>query len=156
MSARLPLLPGNDSVTTDAVDRGIPSLQRRQTAAAVPLEVPRRADARRRLVEQPERCREHALAVESVAAQGGRHAPARARQRLGERERARELAAVAARAPLRVVQVLAPTGLVDADGLDVAVRLDRDPDVLPGGRDDEVVDALAIGLADAATPCASR
>ena len=50
-----------------------------------------------------------------------RHPPARGGQRLRQRERARELAAVASLAPPRVVQVLAPAGVVDADRLDVGV-----------------------------------
>jgi hypothetical protein len=44
-------------------------------------------------------------------------------------------------AELGVVQVLAASGGVGADGLEVAVGAGADPDVLPGRRDDEGLDA---------------
>src|SRR4029079_10511568 len=106
-------------------------LQRGETSASVALQIARRADTRGRLVEQPERRCEHALAVESFAAQGGRHPSAGAGQCLCQREGTGELAAVTAGTPLRVVQVLTSAGAVRADGLDVSVRFGADPDVLP-------------------------
>jgi hypothetical protein len=51
--------------------------------------------------------------------------------------------------PLVVVQVLAAAGLVGADGLDVAVRVRADPDVLPGRRDHQRPDPLDhLGVLD--------
>ena len=40
-------------------------------------------------------------------------------------------------APLRVVEVLPPPGGVGAHRLQVTVRTSADPDLLPGGRDDQ-------------------
>ena len=114
-------------------------------------EVARRADPRCRFVEQTEGCREDALAVEVVATQGRGDPPARVGERRRELESARELAAVTTLAPARVVEVLTATGIVDAGRLDVGVRIDGDPDVLPRGRNDEVMNALAIGRRRAPT-----
>src|SRR6202012_5158440 len=42
--------------------------------------------------------------------------------------------------PARVVHVLAASGGIEADRLDMTVRPRADPDFLPGGRDDQVLD----------------
>ena len=44
-----------------------------------------------------------------------------------------ELRGVATRAPVRVVEVLPPPGVVGADGLQVAVGERRDPDIVHAG-----------------------
>ena len=68
------------------------------------------------------------------------HALAHQRQRAREVDHRVELLLVAPLAPPVVVAVLlAPAG-VDAGRLDVAHRVRADPDVLPGGRDDELGD----------------
>ena len=54
----------------------------------------------------------------------------------------RELQGIALLAPERVVQVLGAALAVHAGCLDVAQRVGRDPDVLPGGRDPQRADAL--------------
>src|SRR5690606_36258277 len=59
-----------------------------------------------------------------------------------------ELGLVAGALPVWVVAVLLPPLLVAPSGLEVSVRKRADPDVLPGGRDDERLDAPAILLAD--------
>ena len=48
-------------------------------------------------------------------------------------------------AELRVVEVLAAPGLVDTGRLELRARPRRDPDVLPGRRDHELLDALDLG-----------
>src|SRR5207249_167177 len=72
-------------------------------------------------------------------------------QRFGELEHVVELLAVAVEPPDVVVPVLAAPPGVDAGGLDVAVGHGTDPHVLPGRRDDEVLDAgEGVGVGDAA------
>ena len=53
-----------------------------------------------------------------------------------------ELLLVALLLPLLVVEVLATARGVGSDRLDVAVRVRADPDLLPRGRDHQVLDAL--------------
>ena len=120
MSARLPLLPGNDRVTTDAST----AASRRCSVVSPRLPCCSRYRAEPMRGAASSRSRKDAASTRSRSSPSRRSAvvtrPRAARQRLGERERARELAAVAALAPPRVIEVLAPAGIVDADGLDVA------------------------------------
>ena len=75
---------------------------------------------------------------------------AQPRQRAGEADHVVELLGVAPGAPRVVVAVLLAARGVDPRGLQVAVRVRADPDVLPGGRDAELADALEhLGLVDA-------
>ena len=65
-----------------------------------------------------------------------------ARQCAAEGLQPRVLAVAALGAPLRVVAVLLAAARVAARGLDVAARRGRDPDVAPGRRDREPLDAV--------------
>ena len=67
--------------------------------------------------------------------------PAYARQRRAELQHPVVLAAVPLFPPQIVVAVLTAARGVSAHGLDVAGRIGADPDVLPGRRDDERLDA---------------
>ena len=49
------------------------------------------------------------------------------------------------RPPIIVVAVLLATGGVDAGRLHMTARVGADPDVIPGGRDREIVDPLDHG-----------
>lgn len=70
-------------------------------------------------------------------------------QRVGEPEHVREFLGIALLAPHLVISVLGPAPAVDARGLDVAERIGRDPDVVPGRRDAERGDTLhRLGIAD--------
>jgi len=64
------------------------------------------------------------------------------RERASEAQHMRELLSLALLSPHLVVAVLGPASAVDAGGLDVAKRVGRDPDVLPGWRDAQRTDAL--------------
>src|SRR5690606_17279629 len=108
-----------------------------QAVALVLLGVDLAAGTEVREVEQPEREGEHLLAAHAGlrelardAAPGGGQAPA-------DVEHVVVLAPRTAHLPLLVVQVLAPTGDVAPERLDVPVRVPADPDVGPGGRDRE-------------------
>src|SRR5918996_1170232 len=63
----------------------------------------------------------------------------------GEAGHRLELLPVAPLAPEVVVAVLLAAGGVGPGGLDVAERVGADPDVLPGGRDGELTDAVDHG-----------
>ena len=66
--------------------------------------------------------------------------PAHIGQRLRHLQHPVELLLVAFLLPFLVVEVLAAAGRVGADGLDVPVGVRADPDLLPRGRDDQVLD----------------
>ena len=93
-------------------------------------------------VEHAQPRRRHPLARQTVGAQVGRHLLARGRELAGQHAHPVVLLAAPRLVPGVVVEVLASTGVVGADGLDVPVRVRADPDVLPGRRDDEGGDAL--------------
>ena len=74
---------------------------------------------------------------------------AKAGKRSCEAQHLVELLLVAPGSPAGVVEVLAPTGGVRPDGLDVPERVRADPHLSPGGRNDELADALeGLGILD--------
>ena len=89
---------------------------------------------------------EHTIPIESASAQIRRNASAHIRQRLRHLQHPVELLLVAFLLPLLVIQVLAAARGIGADRLDVAVRMRADPDVLPRGRNDQILDAGERGL----------
>ena len=122
----------------------------RQPVRVVRLGVVLAADAEEAAVKKAHGAGEHALLVELGSPQVALHAPPQLRQAAGEPHHLVELLLVAPLAPLAVVDVLLAAAGVDAGGLDVAHRKGTDPDVLPGGRDDELADALEhLGILDA-------
>ena len=83
-----------------------------------------------------------------------RHLRADDRQRLSERQHVLVLVLVAHRPPAGVVAILFPAARVAAGGLDVAVRIGADPDILVGRRDRQLADARDRGgIADRAAAC---
>jgi hypothetical protein len=110
----------------------------------VALQIARRADPRRGLIQQAERGGEHALPIQVGSSQGRRHAAAGLGKGGGELECPRELAPVPPLAPPRVVQVLTPSGVIDPDRLNVSHRVDRDPHVVPRRRDHQLLDPFAV------------
>jgi len=68
---------------------------------------------------------------------------ARPDQALAKVQRPVELLPVLQLPPVGVVEVLAAAGIVDAGGLDMPVRGGADPDVPPGRRDGQRLDAPA-------------
>ena len=114
---------------------------RRQAEGVVLAGVLIVADADEGCLEQLHDGGEHLFARHAGQREVFLHATADRGQRLGEGDRVAVLGFVADFAPLVVIAVLlAPAG-VAADGLQVAVGDRADPDVLPGGRDHEVLDA---------------
>src|ERR1700730_8425939 len=100
------------------------------------------ADTEQAEVDQPDSAGGDTVAMQAAALQvvyGGR--PQRG-QRAGEPQHVSELLGVALLSPQPVVQVLGPAPAIHAGRLDVAERVRRDPDVLPGGRDPQRADAV--------------
>src|SRR4029079_2208162 len=98
-------------------------------------------DAEEAAVEQAHGARQHVLAAHVVALHLLLDVRAQVGQRAGEHDHVLELRLVAASAPARVVEVLLAALVVDPRRLDVAAGIRADPDLLPGRRDDELVDA---------------
>src|SRR5439155_26136273 len=108
------------------------------------------ADPEEAGVEQPDGAGQHPLAGQAAAGEGLVQPAADVRQAPGQAEHAVELLPVAAGPPLLVVEVLPAAGRIGADRLDVAVRPGADPDIPPGGRDDQGGDPLAVRRCDGA------
>ena len=96
------------------------------------------ADPEHPHVQQSGHRRQHPVPAQSMAVQVAPHPLAQHRQPPGHLQHVVELRLVLLLPPLRVVDVLLAPGRVDPDRLDVPVRMRRDPDVLPGRRDDQL------------------
>jgi len=99
-------------------------------------------------VDEPYAGRENATPLDLVVTRGRQELVAQLAPYAGERARqctdAFELLEVALLAPLRVVQVLAPAGIVGTDGLQVTAWVGADPDVVPRRRNHQVADSLDV------------
>src|SRR5688572_27671480 len=115
-----------------------------QRGQAVRLVAPRVfivAHAQQRAIHQAHDAGYDLLPRQAAPAKVALDAAADRRQGTAERPQPIELAAVAALAPARVIDVLfAPAG-IDAGGLQVAIRRGADPYVPPRGRNGELLDA---------------
>ena len=132
-------------------DRHVLLAERREAERAVLRRVVLGADAEEAAIEHAHAAREHALPRQAGALEVGAHAPAEGRQTLGEPLDPLELPAVPPPPPLRVVQVLAPAGIVRAGRLQVPGLVGADPHVGPGRRDRQAADAGEhLGVAHAA------
>ena len=100
------------------------------------------------IVEEPDGRRAGPLERHALAAEVGDHQSARLGEGLAERLHPRELHEVALGPPVRVVEVLPPARVVGADRLQVTVVVRRDPDVLPGRWDHQVLDPLDVLTAE--------
>jgi len=92
-------------------------------------------------IDQADRSRENPVPGQAPAFQVTADDLADARQRGPEAPDPVVLGLIPLLTPQVVVPVLAASGRVGADGLDMAQRVDADPDVLPGGRDHQRPDA---------------
>jgi hypothetical protein len=115
---------------------------RRESEGLVLFGVLLAADPEEPEIEQVKGRRQRPLLGHALQRQVGGRVLAGIRQPGGELQNPVVLRAVPLDPPLIVVAVLPPAGCIRADGLDVAVGVRADPDVGPGGRDDEVADAL--------------
>src|SRR5207245_4055849 len=95
------------------------------------------ADAKPAGIDQPGCDRRHALTVQHVLVHVLCRSGAQVGQALRESDQPIELRLVLLRTKRRVREVLLATGGVDAGRLQLGARAWRDPDVLPGRRDDE-------------------
>ena len=114
--------------------------------AAVLVGVAIRSHPEHAQIEQTEHRGADPGAVERVAAEIAAHRGAPADQRPRELLHVLVLLQVALDPPVRVVQVLPPTGHVGPDRLQVTVRQRADPHVRPGWRDDQVLDPHDVEL----------
>jgi hypothetical protein len=133
-----------DVVERDAVAShgDIAPLQGGRSIVVIEFGVLLPADPEQAKVDQPDRGRGHAIAVQAAAAEIPQRRRPQRGQRIGEPEHVRELLLLALLTPHAVVAVLGPAPAVDACGLDVAQRIRRDPDVCPGRRDAKGSDAV--------------
>jgi hypothetical protein len=115
----------------------------------IELGVPLPADPEQPEVDQAHHGRGHAVTVDGAATEIRHRGRAQRGQRVGEPEHVRELLDVTLLTPYLVVPVLGPAPAVDAGGLNVAQRIGRDPDVLPGWRDAKSAEAAkCLGTRD--------
>jgi hypothetical protein len=126
----------------------VPFLQRGKANPAVLVDVLLRTDPEATQVEQAYGGRGRALERHPVEAEVLVHGASCLGQRGGCLEHPVELQLVALGAPVGVVEVLSPAGVVGADRLDVTVRVRADPDVLPGRRDHQRLDAQHLLAAE--------
>src|SRR6185312_16005326 len=106
------------------------------------------ADAEPAEIDQPKRERAHPVRRQRLSTQVLRHRLAQVGEALGEANELVEFLLLLARPEVGVVQVLAPAGLVDSGRLELRAPPRRDPDVLPRGRDHELLDPrepVAVG-----------
>ena len=111
--------------------------QRRQAVAGVLLRVLLTADAQSAGVHDAHHRGKHLIAVHRAPAQLSGHLGADLRQPRAEVDQPVEVEQVAKRAPMFVVQVLAPAAVVLADREQVSVLERADPHVCPGRRNRE-------------------
>ncbi len=129
-------------------DRHVLAQQGGQPVGLVLLGVLLAAGTEVAAIEQPQPQRQHPLAGQTPGGQVLGDSGPPGRQLGGQLQHPVELLLRAFLLPRAVVQVLAATGRVDADGLDVAVGVGRDPHFLPRRRNDQILDALqGFGIA---------
>jgi hypothetical protein len=112
-------------------------------------------DPNERLLEKLDDGGEHLLAAKAGAVQVCGGSLADPRQHLRERNEAAVFHFVAQLPPSRMIPVLFASAGVAAGGLQVAERMRTDPDIAPGGRDDEGRNSLedvSLGYATAVGP----
>jgi hypothetical protein len=115
------------------------------------LRVALRADAEPAAIDQARRDRGDTLTIQKLVVHVPRHGRPQVRQALGKANQPVELRLLLLRPEIPVIDVLLPSGSVDAGGLELRRRAGRDPDLFPGGRDDERLDPLELFLVDDAT-----
>lgn len=88
-------------------------------------------------LQQPGDGGEHFFPRQALARQIALHASANLRQGVAEGDHITVLCGVALGAPVLMVSILLPPSRVPASGLQVAICAGTDPDILPGGGDDQ-------------------
>jgi hypothetical protein len=90
-------------------------------------------------VEEPRRTSEHAVALKSIERQVLPAGLSHAGKDPSELHHVIEFLGIAPASPLLVVEVLLPARVVGSDRLKMSVGVGTDPNVLPGGRDPELL-----------------
>jgi hypothetical protein len=129
-----------------AVDLHVAVAQRGQAVGLVLARILVIPDAHHGRFEQVDDGRQHLLARQAGQAEGAVDFLADLRQRLAELDHALVLHLVAHLAPFGVVAVLLAPARVAPGGLQVAVGLRADPDLGPGRRDGQRLDAFQGGF----------
>ena len=140
----LAVLPAEGETHFRVDHRDVSLRERRDAVRARSFGVAVGARAKSGLVDEPDGERARPVALVALATQISRSSGPDHRKSLGEVKKPVELRLLL-RCPVPwVVAVLLPLGGVDARGLDMRARVRRDPDVLPGRRDDERSDASEL------------
>jgi hypothetical protein len=137
-------LPGELEDEQVALAADVPPLQGREPERPVLLGVDVVADPEVAEVEQPYGERAPDLLADVTEGEVGEHPFPHLRQPASEPEHPVVLLHRSLLHPRGVVDVLAPPGLVAADGLQVAVRKGADPHVGPGRRDHQGLATLGV------------
>src|SRR5438105_6691944 len=118
--------------------------QRREPVRVRSARVSLRSDAKPREVDQPDRGRRHAVGMERIERHVLAHRDTKLGQPLRESNELVVLRLLLTGAKLRVVEILASTRFVDPGRLEICPWSWRDPDVTPGGRNDERFDSREL------------
>src|SRR5258708_3112934 len=141
-----PALASEKEAHGRSADGYVPVAERGETERSVVARVLLVADPRIRHLEQSHDGRDHLLAGQAWLPKVTSDAPPDSWQGASEADHARKLVCIANRAPCRVVQRLLAAPSVAAGGLEVTPRPRGNPDILPGGRNDEIPDPLQGGV----------
>ncbi len=137
----LPALPDEVELGPVSANDDVFSTKGGQPVRAV-VRVVLSADPEEPAVQEPDRTGEHPFAGVAAPLEVGGDMSAQGRQRFGEALDAFELLPVPLATPLRVVEVLTPSGVVGSGRLQMTPIVGADPDVGPCRRDRQVPQSL--------------
>lgn len=143
----------------------MPTLQRQQAIAPVVLGIALRADPKGTEVKHPEGQSADPLERGTLSTEIAPDPATGRRKPRGEDQHELELLPIAAKPPIRVVEVLTSAGLVGTDGLQVAILVRTDPHVGPRRWDNKLLAprrltttegllAIEVGESASTTPAA--
>src|SRR5260370_26494029 len=141
-----PALASEKEAHGRSADGYVPVAERGETERSVVARVLLVADPRIRHLEQSHDGRDHLLAGQAWLPKVASDAPPASWQGASDAHPARKLVCIANRAPCRVVQRLLAAPSVAAGGLEVTPPPRGNPDILPGGANDQIPSPLQGGL----------
>jgi hypothetical protein len=120
--------------------------QRGDPERPVRLRVPVGADAKPAEIDQAHRGRAHPFRLQRLEAHVLRHGPSQLWKPLAEEDQLLEFRLLLVGPEFGMVELLLPPGGGDSRRLELAAGARADPDVAPGGRDPERLDAPELRL----------